>query len=73
MVKWLRELAASSEDLVLLLAPTWELTTVLNSSLRRSPELFWPPQVVGAALKVAIFSLWPHGVEDASNSQGSLL
>lgn len=37
----------------------------------------WCPKdrqcLVRAALKVAIFSLWPHGVEDASSSQGSLL
>lgn len=37
----------------------------------------WCPEerqcLVRAVLKVAIFSLWPHGVEDASNSQGSLL
>lgn len=37
----------------------------------------WCPEelqcLVRAALKVAIFALWPHGVEDASNSQGSLL
>lgn len=26
-----------------------------------------------AALKVAIFSLWPHGVEDARQLSGSLL
>lgn len=32
MVQWLRELAASSEDPVLLLAATWELTTVLRVS-----------------------------------------
>ena len=43
MVKWLRELAASSEDLVLLLAPTWELTTVLNLSSRGPYYLTWPP------------------------------
>lgn len=34
----------------------------------------WCPKelqcLVRAALRVAIFSLWPHGVEDAGNSQG---
>ena len=46
MAQWLGALAALAEDSGLVPAPTWQLTTVWNSSSNES--IFWPPLACGA-------------------------
>lgn len=74
MARRLSALAALQEDPGLILAPTWQATTVCNSRPRESSDLFWPLRELHAhAMQLYMQAKQPHTQSKAKQKPNSKL